>query len=35
MIYLDCFLQGYYYIKKDNLIKIKNNLIINCYDLKL
>lgn len=31
----DCFLQGYYYIKKDNLIKIKNNLIINCYDLKL
>lgn len=31
----DCFLQGYYYIKKDNLIQIKNNLIINCYDLKL
>tara|TARA_B100000963_G_C22636555_1_gene677937 strand:+ start:701 stop:1297 length:597 start_codon:yes stop_codon:yes gene_type:complete len=29
----DCFLQGYYYIKKYNLFK--NNLIINAYDLKL
>ena len=29
----DCFLQGYYYIKKNNLFK--NNLIINTYDLKL
>ena len=29
----DCFLQGYYYIKKNNLFK--NNLIINAYDLKL
>ena len=29
----DCFLQGYYYIKKNNLFK--NNLIIDAYDLKL
>ena len=29
----DCFLQGYYYIKKNNLFI--NNLIINTYDLKL
>ena len=29
----DCFLQGYYYIKKYNIFK--NNLIINAYDLKL